>query len=239
MDAMEIMAYRLNEPSKEVEEVTENLSDRLFSEAKMKTYITAYCNAKHFYETKRALEYALAMHEGQFRKKGHSLERIPYIYHPLLLTCHALALGLEDEKLLSACLLHDVCEDCGVMPGELPFNDAVKEAVRLVTKPADYRGTEEDKIAYYDRIADNPTAMMVKILDRCNNVSSMATSFKDKRMAEYILETQTYIHPLMEKLRSEYPEYYNAVFLIKYHMNSVMEALKHHMHTELSETVAE
>ena len=44
MDAMEIMAYRLNEPSKEVEEVTENLSDRLFSEAKMKTYITAYCN---------------------------------------------------------------------------------------------------------------------------------------------------------------------------------------------------
>ena len=96
MDAMEIMAYRLNEPSKEVEEVTENLSDRLFSEAKMKTYITAYCNAKHFYETKRALEYALAMHEGQFRKKGHSLERIPYIYHPLLLTCHALALGLED-----------------------------------------------------------------------------------------------------------------------------------------------
>ena len=35
MDAMEIMAYRLNEPSKEVEEVTENLSDRLFSEAKM------------------------------------------------------------------------------------------------------------------------------------------------------------------------------------------------------------
>ncbi len=199
----------------------------------MSTYISAYCNAKHFYETKKALEYAKEKHDGQYRKQGHSDELIPYIYHPLLLTCHALALGLENETLLSSCLLHDVCEDCGVLIDDLPFNDEIKEAVRLVTKPEYYRGTDEDKKTYYDQISKNPVAMMVKILDRCNNVSSMATSFKDKRMAEYILETQTYIHPLMEKLRSEYPEYYNAVFLIKYHMNSVMEALKHHIKSDL------
>lgn len=220
-------------PAKEIEEITSNLSDRLFNESRMSTYISAYCNAKHFYETKKALEYAKEKHDGQYRKQGHSDELIPYIYHPLLLTCHALALGLENETLLSSCLLHDVCEDCGVLIDDLPFNDEIKEAVRLVTKPEYYRGTDEDKKTYYDQISKNPVAMMVKILDRCNNVSSMATSFKDKRMAEYILETQTYIHPLMEKLRSEYPEYYNAVFLIKYHMNSVMEALKHHIKSDL------
>ena len=53
------------------------------------------------------------------------------------------------------------------------------------------------------------------------------------RMAEYIKETQEYIHPLMEKARDEYPEYSNQLFLIRYHMNSVIEALRHHMRSSL------
>ena len=101
-------------PSAEILEVTSNLSDRLFSEARMATYVGAYCNAKSLHQSKRSLAFAKEKHSGQYRKPGHSDERVPYIYHPLLLTCHALALGLEDDNLLSACLLHDVCEDCGV-----------------------------------------------------------------------------------------------------------------------------
>ena len=121
-------------PSAEILEVTSNLSDRLFNKARMATYVGAYCNAKHLYQTKRALAFAKEKHNGQFRKLGHSNERVPYIYHPLLLTCHALALGLEEDDLLSACLLHDVCEDCGVKPEELPVNEETREAVRLLTK---------------------------------------------------------------------------------------------------------
>ena len=111
------------EPSEEILEVTSNLSDRLFNEARMATYVSAYCNAKHLYQTKRALAFAREKHNGQYRKIGHGEERVPYIYHPLLLTCHALALGLEEDNLLSVCLLHDVCEDCGVKPEELPVNE--------------------------------------------------------------------------------------------------------------------
>ena len=217
------------QPSAEVLEITSNLSDRLFSEARMSTYISAYCNAKHLHQTKKALAFAKEKHSGQFRKAGHSNDKVPYIYHPLMLTCHALALGLEEDDLLSACLLHDVCEECGVKPEELPFNEETKEAVRLLTKDENFEKTDEDRILYYDGIAGNRIAMMVKILDRCNNVSSMATSFTDEHMAEYIKETQEYIHPLIEKVRNEYPEYANQLFLIRYHMNSVMEALKHHM----------
>ena len=109
-------------PSEKILEVTSHLSDRLFSETRMATYVGAYCNAKHLYQTRRALAFAKKKHSGQFRKVGHGDERIPYIYHPLLLTCHALALGLEDDDLLSACLLHDVCEDCAVKPEELPVS---------------------------------------------------------------------------------------------------------------------
>ena len=152
---------------------------------------------------------------------------------PLLLTCHALALGLEEDSLLSVCLLHDVCEDCGVKPEELPFSEEVREAIGLLTKPENFEKTEKEKAIYYEGMAGNRIAVIVKLLDRCNNISSMATSFTDRHMAEYIKETQEYIHPLMEKARDEYPEYSNQLFLIRYHMNSVLEALRHHMRASL------
>ena len=220
-------------PAAEILEVTSNLSDRLFSEARMITYVGAYCNAKGLYQTKRALAFAREKHNGQYRKPGHSDERIPYIYHPLLLTCHALALGLEDDDLLSACLLHDVCEDCGVEISELPVNDATREAVRLRTKPENFGKTDPEYRTYYEGIAGNRIALIVKLLDRCNNISSMATSFTDEHMAEYIKETQEYIHPLMKRARDEYPEYSNQLFLIRYHMNSVLETVRHHMRAGL------
>ena len=220
-------------PAAEILEVTSNLSDRLFSEARMATYVGAYCNAKGLYQTKRALAFAKEKHNGQYRKPGHTDERIPYIYHPLLLACHALALGLEDDDLLSACLLHDVCEDCGVQIDELPVNDQTREAVRLLTKPEEFGKTDPEYRTYYEGIAGNRIALIVKLLDRCNNVSSMATSFTDEHMAEYIKETQEYIDPLLEKARNEYPQYSNQLFLIRYHMSSVLEALRHHMRSSL------
>ena len=220
-------------PAAEILEVTSNLSDRLFSEARMITYVGAYCNAKGLYQTKKALAFAREKHNGQYRKPGHSDERIPYIYHPLLLTCHALALGLEDDDLLSACLLHDVCEDCGVEISELPVNDATREAVRLLTKPENFGKTDPEYRTYYEGIAGNRIALIVKLLDRCNNISSMANSFTDEHMAEYIKETQEYIHPLMKRARDEYPEYSNQLFLIRYHMNSVLETVRHHMRAGL------
>lgn len=216
-------------PSADIIEVTTNLSDRLFDEKRMATYVNAYCVAKKLYQTKRALAFAQEKHDGQFRKPGHSKERIPYIYHPLLLTCHALALGMEEEDLLSACLLHDVIEDCGVSPEALPVSDEAKKAVRLLTKDSTKKHQPGYTAAYYDGVAGNRIAAIVKLLDRCNNISSMATSFTDEHMAEYIKETQEYVKPLMEKARDLYPEYSNQLFLIRYHMNSVMEALRHHM----------
>ena len=56
------------------------------------------------------------------------------------MACHALAMGLEEDELLAAILLHDVCEDCGVPPGELPVCEEVRRIVALVTKPEDRKG---------------------------------------------------------------------------------------------------
>lgn len=220
-------------PSEDVLNVTSNLAERLFSEEHMATYISAFCTARKLHETRKALDYARRMHEGQFRKSSEGEGTVPYIYHPMLMTCHALALGLEEDDLLSACLLHDVCEDCAVAPDELPVGEAVRHAVRLLTKPKRFDGSDEAERAYYDAISGNRIAAMVKLLDRCNNVSGMAAGFSEQRMAAYIRETLDYVYPLMEKARHAYPEYADALFLIRYHMRSVVETARHLLRAEL------
>ena len=218
-------------PSAEVLAVTSELQERLFDEEHMTTYINAYCAAHKLYQTRRALTFAKEKHEGQFRQSLAEKNAIPYIYHPLLMTCHALALGLLEDDLLSTCLLHDVCEDCGIDPKDLPVSDAARESVRLPTKPADFDDSEEAERNYYGAIAQNRIAAIVKLLDRCHNVSEMAAGFTEQRMAAYIRETLDYIYPLMETARHSFPEYADALFLIRYHMRSVIETARHLLKT--------
>lgn len=199
----------------------DTLSDRLFDEGRMYTYVKTYAAVKNMVQTSKVLPYARNLHEGQVRK---GKDAVPYIYHPLLLACHAVSLGLSDDNLVSATLLHDVCEDCNVAAEELPVNEETRAAIVLLTKDKTKQQTEEE---YYGAIAENSIATMVKLLDRCNNISGMAAGFPKKKIAEYIRETEQYVFPLMQRAKSEYPQYSNQIFVLKYHMKSVMEALKH------------
>lgn len=83
-----------------------------------------------FRETPKALLFAERCHAGQ-RRKGPA--KLPYIIHPLTMACHALSLGLAEDELIATALLHDTCEDCHLLPEELPVNAAVQEAVRRLT----------------------------------------------------------------------------------------------------------
>ena len=200
----------------------EPLSDRLFHEEHMYTYIKTYATLRGMKQTMKVLPFARKLHEGQIRK---GKDKVPYIYHPLLIACHALALGLENDDIISTALLHDVCEDCDVLVDDLPVGEAVKEAVALLTKDKS-RMSEED---YYKHIADNEVALIVKLLDRCNNVSGMASGFSRKKLVEYINETEKWIYPLFQIAKTNYPEYSNQIFLIKYHMTSVIGTLKYQL----------
>lgn len=197
----------------------EPLSDRLFNEERMYTYVKTSAMMKGLKQTVEVLPYARELHKGQVRK---GKDQVPYIYHPLLMACHALSMGLDDDNLISAIMLHDVCEDCGVMVEDLPVNEETKIAVQLVTKD-NTKNTQE----YYQAIAENGIATMVKLIDRCNNVSGMAAAFNKEKIISYINETEKYIFPLLQTAKRKYSKYSNQVFLIKYHMTSVLSALKH------------
>lgn len=210
------------------EPVPWNMRDQMFSVDHMYRFIRTYAQSNGAVNTAAALPYAKKMHAGQYRKGN---GKVPYIYHPLVVACHSLALGLNEDELIASCLLHDVCEDCKdeagnrIKPEDLPVNEVVQETVKLVTKPEEkYPGWESE---YYSSISKNRLAVIVKVLDRCNNISMMATGFSKNKMKEYILETEKYVMPLVDILKKQYEDTcYNAAFLIKYQMLSNMENLK-------------
>lgn len=201
-----------------------NLNDRIFSEDNMYTFVKATVAAKHMTQTSWALTFMKEKHKGQFRK---GKDKVPYISHPLTMACHAFALGIEEDDILATILLHDVIEDCEVAVEELKVSSQVKEAVLLLSfSKTDQQTKEEAKKEYFQKLLQNRIASIVKLLDRCNNISTMAMGFSKTKMIEYIDETEQYIFPILDNVKQEYPEFYKAAFLLKYQMKSVLETLK-------------
>ena len=199
-----------------------NIRVKYFEEDNMFTRMKSFADAEGLDETHRALYYMRDKHLGVNRDKGKYVdELVQYINHPLLIACQAHAYGIKDDALLAAILLHDVVEDTDTTLEELPFSDEVKLLVGLVTKTKDK--TKED---YYKAISENGKACVIKILDRCNNVSTIAASFDHKRLLKYINETEEYVLPLTTVLKSNYPEYSDLAFLAKYQILSVIETIK-------------
>ena len=204
------------------------IADSLFSPDHMYSRIAVTAELKGLRETSSALRFMKKQHEGQYRKPSlFSDVKVPYIVHPLMMACHAHALGIREDKILATILLHDVCEDCGIAPEELPFSEEVREAVRLLSfqlKPGESRS--DAKKRYYAAIAENRIARIVKILDRCNNISTMASSFTQKKLVAYVNETEKHVMPMLEEAKYTIPEYADAFYLLKYHMRSVLESIK-------------
>lgn len=208
------------------------LHDEIFDPEKMYTRLAAIAQTENLHDTAAALPYARQKHEGMTRKaSSFATEDVPYMIHPLMMACHAYAMGIHSDKVLAAILLHDVCEDCGVKPEELPVSETVRHTVALLTKPKlqgdaseeDYRKRDA---AYYAGIAADPDASIVKVIDRCNNVSMMSLSFSDDKLREYITETETYVMPLLRSIKHKDPEYADAVFLVEYQLRSALESIK-------------
>ncbi|MBQ1378351.1 MAG: hypothetical protein IIY77_10305, partial [Lachnospiraceae bacterium] len=82
------------------------------------------------------------------------------------------------------------------------------------------------KKAYYEELAKNPKAALIKCFDRVNNLSNMALGFTRDKMAEYVEETEKYIVPLFKVIKNEAPEYSNASWLLSYQMYSLLETYK-------------
>ncbi len=197
-------------------------ADTIFDWKHMKTHIKTAAKENNMPNAYKAVDFAVKAHAEQTRKRSD----VPYIYHPLNLACHALAMGIKDDEVIAACLLHDVVEDCGITAEALPVTERIQEIVLLLSH-MDAPG--EDKTAarkhYYSRIAEHPKAALVKCIDRCNNLTTMSWGFTREKIFRYITETETYYPELLRIIKNE-PAFSNAAWLLKYQMESMLDIYK-------------
>ena len=188
----------------------------------MKTYVKTTAKNYKLINTLKAVDYAVAAHEGQKRKRS----AVPYIYHPLNLACHALSMDIIEDEVIAACMLHDVVEDCGKTLEDLPVNDETREIVRLLTREPT-KGKDREKIleAYYSGILGNPKAALVKCLDRCNNLTTMSWGLSREKIYRTIRETEKYYPDLLAAIKAT-PEYNSAAWLLKYQIESMLDIYK-------------
>ena len=188
----------------------------------MKVYVKTTAKNFKLRDTLKAVDYAVTAHEGQKRKRS----TVPYIYHPLNLACHALSMDIVEDDVIAACMLHDVVEDCGRKLSDLPVSDGTKELVRLLTcaKTTD-KNRDQVLKAYYENIAKNPKAALIKCLDRCNNLTTMSWGLSREKIYRMIRETETYFPTLLGVIKAT-PEYNSAAWLLKYQMESMLDIYK-------------
>ena len=204
-----------------VEDRTEHFETKeaIYQWKHMKTFIKTSARNFGLRETLEAVDYAEQAHREQKRKNSD----IPYIYHPLNIACHALALGIRKDEVIASCLLHDVIEDCGKTGDELPFSERTKELVVLLTheKVSDDKrdGLMKD---YFGKLKKDPDAAFVKCLDRCNNLTTMSWGLSRERIYRMILETKKYFPALIAVLKNTL-EYNDAAWLLQYQMESTLD----------------
>lgn len=164
------------------------------------TYIKGFAMGLKLEDTLKALNIAQVMHGEQCRKTGEL-----YITHPIRVACELIGLGIQEDSILAAALLHDVPEDtsCSLVDLDKIHNlsEQVVKSVALLTKE---KGVSND--SYYDHIKGDKGALLVKVADRCHNISTMPGAFKIDKMLEYVSETENYVLPLIRYGKNNYPD---------------------------------
>lgn len=195
---------------------------------KTKTYLKAFANGRGWTQTQRALNAANILHEGQTRKSGE-----PYVGHPVMVAAALLALQIYDDVVIAAALLHDVVEDCNISAAELKDRFGISsEVLCIVKKLTKIAGMPTD--LYYKEIETDWRAMIIKLADRCHNISTMAGAFSNEKMEKYVDETVTNVFPMCNVLKRFYPEYSDQVFSMKYQLISNCKIVCHFLQKEFN-----
>ncbi|WP_199227439.1 bifunctional (p)ppGpp synthetase/guanosine-3',5'-bis(diphosphate) 3'-pyrophosphohydrolase [Limnohabitans sp. T6-5] len=151
-----------------------------------------YLSASDAEMVRKAYKFADESHLGQMRKSGE-----PYITHPIAVAALCTEWKL-DAQALSAALLHDAMEDCGVTKVELieRFGAPVAELVDGLTKleKLEFNTREENQAESFRKMllamARDVRVILIKLADRTHNMRTMSDMPRSKwgRIASETLE---------------------------------------------------
>jgi GTP pyrophosphokinase len=141
-----------------------------------------YLNPEGLAQVRRAYKYADEAHLGQLRNNGE-----PYITHPIAVAAQCADWKL-DAQALSAALLHDAMEDCGITKVDLieRFGIQVAELVDGLTKldKLEFNTREENQAESFRKMllamARDVRVILVKLADRSHNMRTMGDMPRSK-----------------------------------------------------------
>ena len=124
---------------------------------------------------KRALDQASVWHKSQLRK--YPGVEVPYVSHVAGVAATLSRHGFSEE-VVTAGVLHDTIEDCGITKIEIEalFGPRVAELVDAVTESDRTLPWEDRKRLYIEHFAHNPwDAQAISIADKIDNFESIVT----------------------------------------------------------------
>jgi len=150
---------------------------------------------------RRAYNYALESHKGQFRKSGE-----PYIIHPVETAYILSQIGMDPEA-IEAGLLHDCIEDTGATYQDIKkeFGDSVALLVDGVTKLGHivYSNREDEQMEdlrkMFLAMAKDIRVIIIKLADRLHNMRT-SQYWDPRKRSEKALETMEIYAPLAHRL---------------------------------------
>ncbi len=155
----------------------------------VKQYIT---NEKDILTIKKAHDFAVKMHAGQYRKSGE-----PYVIHVVQVAYILATLHVGPETIVAG-LLHDVIEDTDISNEEFikEFGESIYSLVQGVTKIGnlefndlkEYQAENHRKI--FIAMANDIRVILIKLVDRLHNMRTLEHMQEDKqkRIAQETLE---------------------------------------------------
>lgn len=170
---------------------------------KLKAMLVATGKPYDFEKIQSAMDYAAALHEGQFRASGE-----PYISHPIAVAEIVASLELDTDSICAA-LLHDTVEDCSEKTDlkeiEKRFGADVAMLVDGLTKLVIVQ-IEDKEEAHIENIRKMLLAMskdvrviFIKLCDRLHNMRTLDVKPDPKRRTT-ALETMHVYAPLAHRL---------------------------------------
>lgn len=186
-------------------------------------FLKGFAKGRGFNGLLKAIHCADVEHSTVKRSGG-----LPYVSHSIRVASALMTLDVVDELTLSVAVLHDVPEDHDCPPEKMSVIYGIPvpiiNAVEVLNKK-NYK--EGDTAGYYKAIYEHGIATILpKIADRCHNVSTMVGVFSTKKIKAYVEETEEFVIPLCRMAVRRYPEYANAIYTMRYHIESILAACK-------------
>ena len=204
---------------------------------KMFTYLRGFLKGAGMHQSMAALGFAREAHKG-FTRKGSGQ---PYIVHPLSMACYATAIGIRDDSIIAAILLHDVPEDTHTPLSSLPVSDEAREIVDCMTIKAFPKESKwQCKERYFHGLLRHPGAILCKGIDRYHKLTTMEGEMPDSSIDKNVVETNLLLLPRMKEAKDKWPELSDPIFVLRFNIRSICDTLDaaHHV-TERQDEIVE